>query len=192
VGDYLKVLVMKSDDDTLLARQAQQGDREAFLTLYNRYLNKVYNRVRSRVPAEDVEDVVQEIFIAAVRSLKNFEQRSQFNTWLYTIVNRQIADFYRKRGRTIDGNQLISLDSIEQTVTAPENDRDHMDERTLIQKALNAIPEHYREVIFLRFAEQLAFAEIAEQRGQSVEAVKSLYRRAIQAIREQIGDVRHG
>lgn len=183
---------MKVDNDALLARQAQQGDREAFLMLYNRYLNKVYNRVKSRVPVDDVEDVVQEIFIAAVRSIKNFEQRSQFNTWLYTIVNRQIADFYRKRGRRISDDHLVSLEHIEQTVTSPEHDRDHLDEQTLIRRALNNIPDHYREVIFLRFAEQLAFAEIAEQRGQSVEAVKSLYRRAIQAIREQIGDVQHG
>jgi RNA polymerase sigma-70 factor (ECF subfamily) len=182
---------MKVDNDAFLARQAQQGDREAFLTLYHRYLNKVYNRVKSRVPADDVEDVVQEVFIAAVRSITSFEHRSQFNTWLYTIVNRQIADFYRKRERRIGDDHLVSLECIEQTVTSPEHDRDHMDEQTLIQKALNNIPDHYREVIFLRFAEQLAFAEIAEQRGQSVEAVKSLYRRAIQAIREQIGDVRH-
>ena len=83
--------------DESLARQAQQGDREAFLILYNRYLNKVYNRVKTRVPQTDVEDVVQDIFIAVVRSLPSFELRAQFNTWLYTIVNRQIADYYRKQ-----------------------------------------------------------------------------------------------
>lgn len=112
-GDYLKGLVMKVDNDALLARQAQQGDREAFLTLYNRYLNKVYNRVKSRVPADDVEDVVQEIFIAAVRSIKSFEQRSQFNTWLYTIVNRQIADFYRKRQRRHFCDECRRLEQLE-------------------------------------------------------------------------------
>src|SRR5687768_5360954 len=77
--------------DEQLAKLAQQGDKEAFLSLYNRYLNRVYNRVKSKVPYQDVEDVTQDIFIAVVRSLDSFEQRSRFNTWLYTIVNRQIA-----------------------------------------------------------------------------------------------------
>jgi len=179
---------MIADDDTQLASRAQQGDREAFITLYNRYLSKVYNRVKSRVPEADVEDVVQEIFIAAIRSLKGFAQRSQFNTWLYTIVNRQIADFYRKRSRTISSDQTITLDDIEQTMPTAQNSREQWDEQIVLKKALSALPEHYQEVILLRLVDQVPFAEIAGRRGQSLEAVKSLYRRAIQAIHEQIGD----
>src|SRR3569832_606512 len=101
-------MAMNDDNDVLLASQAQQGNREAFLTLYNRYLIRVHNRVKSRIPEADVDDVVQEIFIAAIRSLRTFEQRSQFSTWLYTIVNRQIADFYRKRQRTIGEDQTVN------------------------------------------------------------------------------------
>jgi RNA polymerase sigma-70 factor, ECF subfamily len=179
---------MNADNDAQLAFQARQGSREAFLTLYNRYLDRVYNRVKSRVPVQDVDDVVQEIFIATIRSLKGFEHRSQFSTWLYTIVNRQIAEFYRKRQRTISEDQTVSLDDIERTVPTPEHDREQMDEQMLIKRALDNLPEHYREVILLRLVDQCPFAEIAEKRGQSVDAVKSLYRRAIQAIHEQVSD----
>jgi len=170
--------------DEYLARQAQAGDKEAFLALYNRYLNKVYNRVKSKVPSEDVDDVTQDIFIAVTRSLAHFEQRSRFNTWLYTIVNRQIADFYRKRSRK---NEHLSqgLEHTEQIASAFQHD--DADDRMLIQEALNKIPEHYQDIILYRFADGLTFQEIAEQRGQSLEAVKSLYRRAIQAIRDHIG-----
>jgi RNA polymerase sigma-70 factor, ECF subfamily len=179
---------MNADTDAQLASQAQQGNRDAFLTLYNRYLNKVYNRVRSRVPVQDVEDVVQEIFIAAIRSLKGFEQRSQFSTWLYTITNRQIAEFYRKRQRTINEDQSVSLEDIERTMPTSEHNREQLDEQMLVQRALDALPEHYREVIFMRIIDQCPFAEIAVRRGQSVDAVKSLYRRAIHAIYEQVSD----
>jgi RNA polymerase sigma-70 factor (ECF subfamily) len=179
---------MNADNDAQLASRAQQGDREAFLTLYNRYLNKVYNRVKSRVPNNDVEDVVQEIFITLVRSLPSFEQRSQFSTWLYTIVNRQIADFYRKRQRTINDDRTVSLDDIEQTMPASADNREHMDEQMLIKRAMAKLPEHYQEIIYLRLVDQYPFADIAMKRGQSVEAVKSLYRRAIQAIHEQVND----
>src|SRR5262245_37397324 len=111
-----------------LARQAQLGNREAFMTLYNLYLNKVYNRVKSRVPPQDVEDVVQEIFIDVMRSMNGFEQRSQFSTWLYTIVNRQIADFYRKRYRTIGGkNDTLGLDQVDRVATTAPADRERLD-----------------------------------------------------------------
>ena len=179
---------MKADTDAQLASRAQQGDREAFLTLYNRYLNKVYSRVRSRVPIADVEDVVQEIFITVIKAIKSFEQRSQFSTWLYTIVNRQIADFYRKRQRTINDDHTINIEDIENTMPSALNYREQMDEGLLIKRALAKLPEHYQDVIYMRLVDQYPFAEIASKRGQTIEAVKSLYRRAIQAIHEQIGD----
>jgi RNA polymerase sigma-70 factor (ECF subfamily) len=169
-----------------LARQAQQGDREAFIELYHLYFPKVYNRVRSKVPPQYVEDVTQEIFIAVIRSLEQFEQRSRFGTWLYTIVNRQIADFYRQRYRTND-RSLLNLDGLETMTGEPESSESQSDDRVIIQNALIHLPEHYQEVILQRFADGLTFAEIAEQRQQSLEAVKSLYRRAIQALRDQIG-----
>jgi RNA polymerase sigma-70 factor (ECF subfamily) len=172
-------------NEEALARQAQQGDREAFLKLYDLYLHKVYNRVKSKVPHQYAEDVTQEIFIAVIRSLDGFEQRSRFSTWLFTIVNRQIADFYRQRYPVAE-RQAVSLDQVESLRIAADNPPADSDERVLIQNALNRLPEHYQDVILMRFADGLTFAEIAEQRGQSLEAVKSLYRRAIQTLREQI------
>lgn len=172
-------------NEEILARQAQNGDREAFLKLYDLYLQKVHNRVRSRVPAPYVEDVTQEVFIAVIRSLGKFKQQSRFSTWLYTIVNRQIADFYRHRSRKIE-QRSMSLDRIENLVSNSDHHHERSDERALIQKVLENLPEHYQEIILMRFADGLTFAEIAEERDQSLEAVKSLYRRAIQAIRDQM------
>lgn len=172
--------------DEQLARKAQLGDRDAFFALYNRYLQRVYNRVKSKVPPQDVEDVTQEVFLAVVRSLDSFEQRSRFNTWLYTIVNRQIADFYRRRGRT---ERIPSVELNDESADlASTSEQDNADQRLFIQRALNNVPEHYQEIILMRFADGLSFSEIAEQRGQSLEAVKSLYRRAIQAVRDQLGE----
>jgi RNA polymerase sigma-70 factor (ECF subfamily) len=179
-----------STSDELLASKAQQGDREAFLTLYNRYLNKVFNRVRTRIPVADVEDVVQDIFIAVVRSLPNFEQRSQFNTWVYTIVNRQVADYYRKHRQAMSREEeATTLDDVDRRRARETNEHEAVDLKAQIQRALVKLPEHYQEIINLRFIDQLSFQEIALKRAQSVEAVKSLYRRALQAIRSEIGEL---
>jgi len=183
-----KDMKMSSDaTDEQLVTRAQSGDKEAFLTLYNRYLNKVFNRVKSRVPAVDAEDVTQEIFIAIVRSLGNFKHQSRFNTWVYTIANRQIADYYRRQSRGGREQAPLSLEQV--TFNEPSYEHDTLDEQSAVKRALGAVPEHYREVVLLRFAEGLTFAEIADEMGKSLEAVKSLYRRAIQAIRDEIGEV---
>ena len=71
---------------------------DAFNELYERYLPVVYRRVRYMIPEQDVDDVTQEVFIAVVRSIKSFRGDSLFSTWLRTLVKRQIADFYRRRG----------------------------------------------------------------------------------------------
>ena len=169
--------------DEHLVKQAQAGEREAFLTLYNRYTHKVYNRVKSRIPIQDAEDVTQEIFIAVVRSLDRFEGRSRFSTWLYTIVNRQIADYYRKFYRRSD-HRTTDLENYEAVLLSA--DGEGWDEAVMIQQGLQELPENYQEVILLRFADGLTFAEIADERGQSLEATKSLYRRAIKALDENV------
>ncbi len=168
--------------DEVLVRRAQSDDKEAFFALYDRYFKKVYNRVRSKVPPQDVEDVTQEVFIALLRSLHSFKEEARFNTWLYTIVNRHIADFYRRRNRRSSPNEAeVDLESGMNVASA--FDSNVIDQRLLVQGALNRVPEHYQEIVLMRFADGLSFSEIAEQRHQSLEAIKSLYRRAIQAIR---------
>lgn len=177
--------------DEQLAMKAKRGNNEAFLELYDRYLTRVYNRVKSRVPVNDAEDVTQEIFIAVIRSLKGFEQRSRFSTWLYTIVNRTIADYYRRRYRHND-NMHVDIDSNVTSFELPSFEHENLDNRVLIQRALLQLPANYQEIIMMRFADGLTFREIAEHRDQSLEAVKSLYRRAIEAIRKQIGEEQRG
>lgn len=176
-----------SRSDEQLAYAAQSGDREAFFTLYERYLQRVTNRVRSKVPAQDVEDVTQDVFVALVRSLDRYEQRSRFNTWVYTIVNRQIADYYRRRQRKEAPEEPVDLDSVAESAALPGQDDTRKIDRAQMQQALNRLPEHYRDIILLRFADGLSFHEIATERAQTLEAVKSLHRRALQALREIMG-----
>ena len=177
-------------DDEELIRNAQQGDGTAFNILYERYLPGVFNRVRYRIPERDVEDVTQEVFIAAMRSIKNFRGKAQFSTWLRTVTNRRIADYYRSRN---DAEAELAVPLSEAHPSYVPNLRmsdttDSTDDKMIIQDALLQIPEHYQEVILLRFAEGLKFKEIAREMGQSLEATKSLFRRAMSALRDELGE----
>ena len=173
--------------DEELVRAAQEGLLEAFSNLYERYLPRVFRRVCCVIPEEDVEDVTQEIFIAVMKSLPSFRYESRFSTWLRTLVNRQVADYYRKRK-----TQEILLDDMsganpDRFLMLGRKDHEQgWDELIIVRRALSNLPEHYQEIILLRFVEGLQFNEIAEERGQSLEATKSLYRRAIATLSQEV------
>ncbi|HUI88279.1 MAG TPA: sigma-70 family RNA polymerase sigma factor [Anaerolineales bacterium] len=170
--------------DELLIQKFKDGNADAFTALYERHLASVYNRVRYVVPEEEVEDITQEVFIAAVKSIHTFRGEAQFGTWLRTLTNYKVAEYYRKRNRKREALQVPLSASI-----VRDGDTAHlMEERIAVRKALNQISESYREVILLRFAEGLQFHEIAELTGLSLEATKSLFRRAISALRSQLDE----
>lgn len=175
--------------DEELVQQAQDGDLEAFSALYHRYLRTVYNRVRYRIPPTDVEDVTQEVFVSVLRSLQSFEGDSKFSTWLRTLTNRRIADYYRKRNERqveLDADVSELNPGIKGSNLIVASKASAAEARIVVQHGLNALPEHYREVIILRFAEGLKFREIAAYRGESLEATKSLFRRAVESLRDMM------
>lgn len=173
--------------DEELVRRAQQGSLEAFTDLYERYLPMVYRRVRYVVPETDVEDVTQEIFITVMRSLGSFKGNAKFSTWLRTLISRRVADYYRSRNpaemeleKDVSEVDEGALGSNAISQAGP------LDDIITLRRALKELPEDYQEIVLLRFVDGLQFHEIARERGQSLEAAKSLFRRAIAALRKHV------
>jgi RNA polymerase sigma-70 factor (ECF subfamily) len=174
----------RSDEE--LARMAQKGKQDAFVLLYERYFPNVLARVRFKVPENDAEDVTQEIFIAVLKSLGSFKGQAKFSTWLWTITNRKIVDYYRSRK-----DKLVEQDDYEEAVTrnlhnqssSVEDDRDDL---VSIQHALGALPQNYQDILMMRFVDEMPFNEIALRNGQSLEATKSLFRRSVSALSKKM------
>jgi RNA polymerase sigma-70 factor (ECF subfamily) len=175
--------ISNSASDENLIQQFKDGSKEAFDHLYHRHLPVVFKRVRYVIPENDVEDVTQEIFIAAMKSLPSFRGDSQFGTWLRTLTNHKVAEFYRKRARK---QEPLVAPLSEASGKVEDNTQKSMEERIFMQKALHKLPDNYREIILLRFVEDMQFNEIAELMGQNLEATKSLYRRAITALQNSL------
>lgn len=169
--------------DELLIQRYKDGNNEAFDLLYLRHFSRVHNRVRYVVPESDVEDVTQEIFLAAMKSLSSFRGDAKLGTWLRTLTNHKVAEYYRKRTRKQEP-QLAPLSDALGEMTGGTSQS--MEDRIFLQRALQHLPENYREVLLLRFAEDMQFNEIAEYNGQNLEAVKSLFRRAVAALRNHL------
>jgi RNA polymerase sigma-70 factor (ECF subfamily) len=177
--------IHQETSDEILIQQFKDGSQEAFDSLYQRHLPIVYKRVRCVIPENDVEDVTQDIFIAALKSLSSFRGDSQFRTWLRTLTNHKVAEFYRKRTR----KQEPPLAPLSEASGRMEGATSKiLEERIFIQNALKKLPENYREIILLRFAEDMQFNEIAELTNQNLEASKSLFRRAIAALRNHLDE----
>ena len=167
--------------DEELAYLARDGDRLAFEVLCERYLSVVYKRLRALLPFEAVDDVTQEVFVAAVKAIRRYKAKAAFRTWISAIARHKVADYYRKRGRQ---PETMALDPEINDVA----ERSVWQEQVSVRMALQQLPQHYQEVLLLRFAEGLPFQDIADALGVSLEATKSRYRRAIAAMAEALGE----
>lgn len=177
--------------DVELIHQIVAGQLDVFAILYERHLPAVYNRVRYRIPESDVEDVTQEVFITALRSLNSFKGNAQFSTWLRTLTNRRVADFYRNKEISESQSEPLRGEGaqlrMEQLSVASKNSAS--DDKIILRQAVTQLPDHYQEILLMRFAEGLKFIEIARHMGQSLEATKSLYRRAMDVLRDIVGEM---
>ena len=170
--------------DEHLVQQFIQGDKRAFDYLYARHVKSVYIRVRYRVPPMDVEDVVQEVFLAVINSLSSFQGKAQFSTWLRRIIDNKVSEYYRKRSRK---KETMQVDLIHAENIGDGSSSSSLEDNALLWRALNNIHRKHRKIILLRFAEDMKFNEMAEYLGKSVEATKSYYRRAMAALLEELG-----
>ena len=169
--------------DEHLIQRFKQGDLDSFTPLYERHLPAVHNRVRYVIPEADVEDVTQEVFIAALKSLHGFRGEAQFSTWLRTLTNYKVAEYYRKRNRKQDPREA----PLAEAESLPDGSADlHLEERIALRNALSDMPEKYREALLLRFSDGMQFDEIAKTMGSNLESAKSLFRRAVAALRKNL------
>ena len=169
--------------DEHLVQQYIKGDQQAFDSLYDRHIKSVYKRVRYLVPETDVEDVTQEVFIATLRSLRSFRGDAKFSTWLRTLTNNKIANYYRKRSRK---KETMQVDLVHAAQHGDHSSASNLEDQIALQRALLKISEQYRNVILLRFADGMQFNEIAKLMQQNPEATKSLFRRAMSALRKKM------
>lgn len=167
--------------DEHLIQQFVQGDLLAFDSLYHRHAKAVYNRVRYVIPETDVEDITQEVFLAVLRSLPTFRGEAQFSTWLRTLTNHKVAEYYRRRSRK---KETMQVDLIHAERCSDDGKTVSLEDRISLYDVLSALPETHYEVIVLRIAEGMQFNEIAQHLGKDPEATKSLFRRAIFALQK--------
>jgi RNA polymerase sigma-70 factor (ECF subfamily) len=135
----------------------------------------------------DVDDVTQNVFIAVIRSIPSFRGDAKFSTWLFTITSRQVANYYRKGERS---PKQADKDIDEYQDRLPQNpggkSASNIEDLITLRRGLAELPEDYQAIILMRLVEGYRFKEIAQEFGKSLDAVKSLFRRAVAALRDKL------
>ena len=166
---------MKHDEPDLISR-CQRGDEDAMKEIFDQYREKVYRIaygvVRHR---EDALDIVQEVFIKVFRSIKNFEGKSRFYTYLYRMAMNTAIDHSRR-------TKKISASSIdEEGGFVPVDPVENRPDRIAVQKeleerlkeAMDRLPDDQRMALVFREVEGLSYQEMAEAMGCSIGTVMS-------------------
>ena len=178
--------------------RCQKGDKLAFEQLYKRYSSDVYSMAIRMTGSEDIaEEVTQESFISIYKYINRFQFQSAFTTWIYRIVMRRTADYFRKTkkhsGKTISLFQTNKNESFVIDVADPDPDpakkADQNERVKSIENAILKLKDKQKTILILRYVNQLQYEEIAEILGCRVGTVKSRLNRAHRSLEEALSNI---
>lgn len=180
-----------SETDESLVVLAKQGDWAAFEKLFNRHRTLVYRYAYQMVGRrDDAEDIVQEVFVRAYKNLDRYRDEARFTTWLLRIATNLTTDRARMANRRQVLEQKESQGALTwMTTNISEDPVDNLEldrKVVILRKALNALPEHHRNMIILRDIEEKDYNDIAEICGCSVGGAKLRVLRARRALRDRM------
>ena len=175
-------------EDAQLVSRCLEGETDAFGQLVKRYQGAVYATAFYYVGRYGAaEDVAQESFFAAYRSLPRLKEPKIFGTWLREITCRTSANWLRRHGKKLRHETPLPFKrtlSIEDAREGPDRSAERRETFEQIQDAIDALPERYRLPVVLRYMQELDYAEIAEFTGEGVGEIRGILQRAGRQLRE--------
>jgi RNA polymerase sigma-70 factor (ECF subfamily) len=179
-------------EERQLVRRAQKGDKESFEVLVQRHQHRVFAVARGILKRqEDVEDIAQQVFVKAYFSLKRFDQRAAFSTWLYKITVNECWDLLRKRKARplvyeadFSEDQSRQFSATEQKAENGPDTSERMAMRQRLDNMLAQLDDRDRAMLILKEVEGFSVEEIADSLGLNANTVKVRLFRARRRIVE--------
>lgn len=170
----------------------RSGDEEAFSLLVDRFQDKIFRTCLSVVnDRDDADDLTQEVFIEAFRSIRSFRSESTLSTWLYRIAINKSINFLRssKRKAFFQSVGLLQIPDIPEKPVNFDADHDSMvlrQQKKLIWQAIRSLPEKQKAAFILHKITELSYAEIAQTLQISLSSVESLIFRAKRSLQKKL------
>jgi RNA polymerase sigma-70 factor, ECF subfamily len=166
-------------DDAMLVCAARDGDRVAFGRLYERYARMVHGVLLAKVPLGDVDDLVQDVFLRALRRLSTLRESGSFGGWLAAIA-RNLANDYHRRSVPVEP---LAEDTPDNCFGRRSTCAEHEGPAIKILDAIRSLPDAYRETLILRLVEGLTGPEIAARTGMTPGSVRVNLHRGMEQLR---------
>lgn len=184
---------MAFTSESIVVRRAKQGDQDAFETLVTRYEKRVYSLAYHYAGNEqDAMDISQEAFLRVYRFLPQFNEDSQFSTWLYRVTSNVCKDYLRKRNARAAFSLSGEQEGEEYLMEAPDlryNPEDLLEQKEMrrqIREGLAQLNPDHREILVMRDVLGLTYEEIASSLELEEGTVKSRIARAREKLRQKL------
>ena len=165
--------------EAMLVKEVLEGNRDQFGQLYALYAPLVHGILLARVPRAEVDDLVQDIFLNALKKLHTLRNSAAFGPWIGMIARNRAIDFHRGSRETVEvTEELQSLGS-----SAPLASRAAAE----ILDIIRALPDAYRETLVLRLVEGMTGQEIAVRTGLTPDSVRVNLHRGMKLLRQKLG-----
>jgi RNA polymerase sigma-70 factor (ECF subfamily) len=165
-------------DSAPLVRAACAGDRLAFGALYDRYARLVHGVLLAHADRDDVDDLLQDVFLRALRRLHTLRDHSAFGGWIAAMARNEARMHHRGTRRMVDLSDQLPAAPVPQPTLGT----------TDVMRALRALPERYREPLTLRLVEEMSGEEIARLTGLTHGTVRVYLHHGFRLLREQLRD----
>jgi RNA polymerase sigma factor (sigma-70 family) len=177
-------------DDAALVERAQQRDGAAFWLIIKRHNQRLYRVARAVLDDDtEAEDIVQETYIHAFAHLSEFRAEARLSTWLTRIALNEAVGRRRRRRPTVDLKVVEDMPApFSPHKSDPEEATALAEIRRLLERAVDALPEHFRIVFVMRDVEEMSTEETAVLLGLRPQTVKTRLHRARRLLRETLQD----
>jgi len=176
------------DEDTFkLVQRAQKGDKEAYGEIYKLYQKKIYRFSYYMIQNQELaEDITQNTFIKAWRALPFFSlnKNGTIQAYLFKIARNLTIDYQRKR-------KEVSLEVIEDIMPSDENLEEivaRQEEQEIVARSLKTLDEEERQIVVLRYFEDMSYEEISKVVGKNEGAIRVRLHRILKKLKEEIKD----
>jgi len=161
--------------EAALVEAVRRGDNEAFGRLYATFGRMVHGILLARVPYGEVDDLVQDVFLTALKKIDSLRDAAAFGPWIAMITRNRAMDYHRRSRETSEVTEEVAQTRAVQT------------ESVEVLNLIRGLPEAYREPMILRFVEGMTGPEIAERTGLAPASVRVNIHRGMKMLRKTLG-----
>jgi len=164
---------------------SSEGRQKVFPMIVDQYSQSLYWKIRSIVLThEDADDVLQNTFLKAWKSLPTFQGKAKLSTWLYRIAINESLDFLRRQKTATLSSADADLSVANRLLADDYFDGDKS--QAVLQEAIATLPDVQRTVFTLRYYDEMKYSEISEILGTSEGSLKASYHIAVQKITDYV------